>query len=198
MVFQAARQDAGAMLTRVGKHWGWFLAFGILTVALGVAVLIWPGHTLVAVAVLIGVQLIIAGIFRFVAAFAFDLSGGTRVLLAVLGVFSLIIGLYAVRHILITLLALTLVLGIFWIVNGVVEVFTALSHKELANRGWTGFMGALSIVAGIIVLLWPALTLLALAIVIGVWLLIFGFMEITLAFRVRTAGKVGRSMAHAA
>jgi uncharacterized membrane protein HdeD (DUF308 family) len=197
MVSQA-RQDVGDMLTRIGKHWGWVLTFGILTAALGVAVLVWPGHTLVAIAVLIGIQLIVAGIFRFVAAFAFDaVSGGTRVLLAVLGLLSLVIGLYAVRHILITLLALTLLLGIFWTVNGVIEVFTALSHKEMSNRGWAAFMGVLSVFAGIIVLAWPALTLLALAIVVGVWLLIFGFMEISLAFRVRAAGRVGRAMAHA-
>ena len=41
-----------------------------------------------------------------------DLTGGTRVLLAVLGVLSLIIGLYAVRHVLVTVLALALLPGI--------------------------------------------------------------------------------------
>ena len=70
-------------------------------------------------AIFFGVQLIVAGIFRFVAAFAADeLTGGTRALLAVLGIISLILGLYAVRHVLITLLALVLLLGIFWIING--------------------------------------------------------------------------------
>jgi uncharacterized membrane protein HdeD (DUF308 family) len=48
--------------------------------------------------VLFGVQLVVTGIFRFVAAVAVDdLSGGARALLAVLGLLSLIIGLYAVR-----------------------------------------------------------------------------------------------------
>ena len=111
------------------------------------------GRTLVVIAVLFGVQLIVTGIFRFVAAFAADdLTGGTRVLLAVLGVLSLIIGLYAVRHVLVTVLALALLLGIFWIVNGSVELFMALSHREMANRGWSAVMGILSIFAGIIVL----------------------------------------------
>src|SRR6202158_6400548 len=95
------------------------MAFGVLTLLAGVAVLAWPGRTLVVIAVLFGVQLIVTGIFRFVAAFATDdLTGGTRVLLAVLGVLSLIIGLYAVRHVLVTLLALALLLGIFWGAHG--------------------------------------------------------------------------------
>src|SRR6202790_599934 len=116
--------DVADVVARVGRHWGWILAFGIITLLAGIAVLAWPGRTLVVIAVLFGIQLIVTGIFRFVAAFASDdLTGGTRVLLAVLGVFSLIIGLYAVRHILVTLIALALLLGIFWIISGAVELF---------------------------------------------------------------------------
>ena len=184
---EAPRPDAADMLARVGSSWVWIMAFGIITLLAGVAVLAWPGRTLIVVAVLFGIQLIVTGIFRFVAAFASDdLTGGTRVLLAVLGVLSLIIGLYAIRHVLLTLLALALLLGIFWIVNGAVELFTALSHREMPSRGWTGFMGVLSIVAGLIILAYPGISLLTLAIVLSVWLLFFGVMQITLAFRIRS------------
>jgi uncharacterized membrane protein HdeD (DUF308 family) len=127
------------------------------------------------------------GIFRFVAAFVSDdLSGGNRVLLALLGVLSLIIGLYAVRHILITLLALALLLGIFWVVSGTVELFTALSHRGMQSRGWTAFMGILSVLSGIIVLAYPGISLLVLAVVLSIWLLVFGLMQISLAFRIRS------------
>jgi uncharacterized membrane protein HdeD (DUF308 family) len=141
---------------------------------------------------LFGIQLIITGIFRFVAAFASDdATGATRVLRAVLGALSLIIGLYAVRHILVTLLALALLLGIYWTVNGTVELFTALSHREMPGRAWTGVMGVLSIVAGVVLLAYPGLSLLTLAVILSIWLLVFGLMEITLAVRLRPRG--GRS-----
>ena len=42
---------------------------------------------------------------------------------------------------------------------------------------------------------WPGETLLVLAIVVGVWLLIFGIMEVMLAFRIRSAGRVAGSVA---
>jgi uncharacterized membrane protein HdeD (DUF308 family) len=149
--------------------------------------LAWPGRTLVVVAVLFGIQLIVTGIFRFAAAFASDdVTGGTRVLLAVLGVISLIIGLYAVRHVLVTLLALALLLGIFWVISGVVELFTALSHRAMRGRGWTAVMGILSILAGLVVLAYPGISLLVLAVVLSVWLLVFGVMQIVLAFRIRS------------
>jgi uncharacterized membrane protein HdeD (DUF308 family) len=191
---RAPRTDAVDMVARIGRHWGWALAFGLVTLVAGLLVLIWPGHTIVALAVLFGIQLVVAGIFRFVAALAVDeASGGTRVLLALLGVLSFIIGLYALRHILVTIAALALLLGIFWIVNGAVETFTALSHRGMPERGWTIFMGLLSVVAGLVVLVYPAISLLALAVVLGVWLLLFGIMEIVMAFRLRSlASAAGR------
>ena len=179
-------QQGADMLAQLGRHWGWVLSFGIITFLAGIVVLAWPGATLLVIAVLFGIQLITAGIFRFVAAFATeDASGGTRVLLALLGVLSIIIGLWAVRHVLLTLLALIVLLGIFWVVNGTIELFTALSHRGMPERGWTAAMGVLSILAGIVVLIYPGESLLTLSIVLGIWLLIYGVMEIMTAFRLR-------------
>ncbi len=48
---------------------------------------------------------------------------------------SFIVGLYALRHVLLTIAALALLLGIFWIVNGAVETFAALSHRGMQGRG---------------------------------------------------------------
>ena len=181
------RGDAADVLAGIGRHWGWVLAFGIITTLAGLIALGWPGRTLVAVAVLFGIQLVVAGIFRFVAAFAMDEeSGAIRVLLALLGVLSFIVGLYALRHILITIATLGLLLGIFWIVNGAVETFAALSHRTMPGRGWTILMGVLSVVAGVVVLASPASSLLALALIVSIWLLVFGVMEIMLAFQLRS------------
>jgi uncharacterized membrane protein HdeD (DUF308 family) len=195
---RAFPRDPADVLARVGRHWGWVLAFGLLTLALGVVVLGWPGRTIVAVAVLFGLQLVAAGIFRFVAAFAVDdATGGARVLFALLGVLSFIIGLYALRHIQVTIAALALLLGIFWIVNGAVETFTALSYRQLPGRGWTVFMGLLSVVAGVVVLAYPSISLTALAVVLGAWLLVFGFMELALAFQLRSIGAAAARVAPA-
>jgi protein-S-isoprenylcysteine O-methyltransferase Ste14 len=55
-----------ATISRIGRHGGWFLAFGILTVAMGIAAVVWPAITLLAAAIVFGVQLIFAGIYRSV------------------------------------------------------------------------------------------------------------------------------------
>jgi uncharacterized membrane protein HdeD (DUF308 family) len=184
---QPLRPDAADILGRVGRHWGWALAFGIITVIAGIVVLSWPGPTLVVIAILFGIELVVLGIFRFVAAFGPDLAAGTRILYALLGVLSLIIGLYALRHVLITLLALALFLGIFWVVNGAVELFAALSHREAPHRVWMSVMGILSIVAGLILLAYPGISLVVLYLIVSIWLLVFGFMQISIAFQIRSA-----------
>ena len=182
---------SGAM-SSLGRHWGWLLGFGILTLAAGLCAVIWPGITLLAAAIVFGVQLILAGIYRLGAAFAStDATGGTRVLLALLGVLSLIVGLYAVRHVLVTIVALALLLGIFWVVNGVIELFTALSHREMAGRGWRMFMGILSVIAGLILLAIPGISLITLVVLLSVWLIVLGLMEISLGLRLRSQGSAG-------
>ena len=195
---QELRGDPADVLAGIGRHWGWVLFFGIVTVLVGLFAIVWPDRTLQVIAVLFGIQLVVAGIFRFVTALAVDeASGGTRVLLALLGVLSFIVGLYALRNVLVTIAALALLLGIFWIVNGVVETFTALSDRGMQGRGWAIFMGLLSIVAGVVVLVYPGISLATLAIVLGFWLIVFGVMEIVAAFRVRSVGQAAGRVATA-
>ena len=87
---------------------------------------------------------------------------------------------------LITLLAL--LLGIFWVVSGAVELFAALSHRQMAHRGWNALTGIVSVLAGIVVLVYPGISLLVLAVVLGIWLILFGAMQITVALDVSLIG----------
>jgi uncharacterized membrane protein HdeD (DUF308 family) len=119
-------QQPADMIARLGRHWGWLLAYGVLTLLAAIAVLAWPGETLLVAAVLFGFQLIVSGIFRFVTALSIDdVGGGARVLLALLGVLSVIVGLWAVRHVLLTLLGLAVVLGVWLAIFGVMEITLA-------------------------------------------------------------------------
>jgi len=180
-------KDIGDQLGRIGRHWGWLLFFGVLMVAAGVCAVAWPGPTVVVLAVLFGIQIIVSGIFSFINAFAADESGGMRVWNVILGLLGIVIGLYAVRHIIVSVVALALLIGD--LLGGLRDRadLRAIAHRELPHRGWMGFIGALSVVAGIIVIVWPGPSLVTLALVLGIWLIIYGIMQITLAFRVRSA-----------
>ena len=66
------------------------------------------------------------------------------------------------------------------------EVFTALSHRQMRHRGWNVVMGIVSVLAGIVVLVYPGISLFVLAVVLGIWLIVLGAMQITVAFRIRS------------
>lgn len=181
------------MLVRVSRHWGWLAFFGAVCVIVGVLALAWPGPTLLVLAVIFGIELVISGIVRLVAAVAFpEASGGTRALMAILGLLGLLVGLYALRHVEITVVALGLVLGIYWIIDGVTEIFAAIEHPSLPNRGWVAASGVFGTIAGIILLVWPAISLLTLAVITGIWLLLFGGMQLAAAFQLRSLSHGGR------
>ena len=191
----SSENDMGDTVTAlVGNAWGWVLAFGLLTLAAGIVVLVWPAETLLVIAVVFGIQLVVTGIFRFVLAFSEPVRGaGIRVLYAVIGLLAVIVGIWAIRHADLTVLVLAVLLGIFWVVNGMFEIFAALSERGLPQRGWTGAMGVLSVFAGLVVIAVPDISVITLAVVLGIWLLFWGIGEIVMAFRLRAAahGQLG-------
>jgi uncharacterized membrane protein HdeD (DUF308 family) len=60
---------------------------------------------------------------------------------------------------------------------------------HLPARGWAIFFGVITILAGIVVLASPLDSLVTLTLVIGIWLIIIGVMEIISAFGLRSEGK---------
>src|SRR5688572_25694678 len=89
---------AARSITALGRSHGWRIAFGVVTTLAGLLVIAWPGVTLVAVAVLVGLDLIVAGVFRIVTAFALDNDrGGARVLFVLLGLLLIVVGILCLR-----------------------------------------------------------------------------------------------------
>ena len=174
------------ILRIVGKSWGWVLFFGIVTLALGVLVAVKPKDTIYAFAIVLGIWLFVAGLFRIVVAIAdHEDSGGTRWLMAVLGLLSVIIGILFLRHTEETVTTLAFLIGLFWVVGGIIEYFTAYSEYGSPARGFRVGMGLLAFAAGIVTLAWPHLTLNVLAVIMGIWLIIYGILEVALSLQLR-------------
>ena len=174
----------------LGRTFGAALAFGVATLALGVILMVWPEETVKVLAVIVGIYLIISGIFLIVASFSSDTGGtGIRVLSAVAGLFSVLLGIVALRGIIQAVAILALLIGVGWVVRGVAELIEGLANPGMPARGWVIFIGVVSLIAGIVVLVWPAITLLALAWVTGLWLVVLGIIEIVGSFQLRSLAK---------
>jgi uncharacterized membrane protein HdeD (DUF308 family) len=174
------------LLSLIGRSWGWVLAFGIATLILGVLVILQPRATIYGFAILLGVWLFVSGLFRIVMAIADDHdTGGTRALLAILGLLSVIIGVFFLRHTYDTVATLTFLLGLFWIVGGLIEFFAAYGRHGLPGRGFRIVMGLLGVVAGIVTLVVPSITLHVLVYIMGIWLMIYGLLQIVTSLTIR-------------
>ncbi len=180
------RPEERDILRIIGKSWGWVLFFGIVTLILGVLVTIKPRDTVYAFAILLGIWLFLAGLFRIVTAIAdHEDSGGTRWFMAFLGMLAVIVGILFLRHTDETVTTLAFLIGLFWVIGGIVEFVTAYSDRGSEARGWRIAMGLLAFAAGVVTLVVPHLTLAALAVIMGIWLIIYGVLEIALSLQLR-------------
>ena len=125
--------------------WKAKLASGLIALALGVVVLVWPGPSILVAAVLFGLFLVLSGIIELVFALTLDVSVGNRILLLISGALSLILGVLAFRHFGqgYAVLLLAIWIGVAFIFQGVTELTLAISHREIPGRGWLVFGGIL-------------------------------------------------------
>jgi uncharacterized membrane protein HdeD (DUF308 family) len=183
---QVNRMDPQDIAGRVGGAWGWVLIFGIVTLLAGILSMAWPGQTVLVVAVLFAVQILVDGVFNLVRAIADSgENGGYRVLLMILGIFSVIVGVLALQNIVQTVAVLVLLLGAYWIVHGIIEVVVAIADRTTPHRGFQIMAGVIGVVAGIVVLSYPISSIFTLAVILGIWLSVYGVMLMVLAFRLR-------------
>jgi uncharacterized membrane protein HdeD (DUF308 family) len=111
-------------------------------------------------------------------------------LVLIQGIILLIIGGYLLAYPLQTLYVLVIFLGAWWFVGGIFAIISAAMVKE--DVGWKILLGILGIIAGLIILTYPMystiLILPLLAILIGVWGLIMGFVYLFRGFSLKDWG----------
>ena len=163
------------------------LLMGIVALVLGVLMLVWPGVSILAASVLLGLYLVASGIAQVIMAFGLEVSGGYRVLWFITGALSLILGVLAFRHFGqgYAVLLLAIWIGVGFIFQGVAATALAISNHDLPGRGWTIFFGVTSVIAGLIVLAWPFDSIVVLALVTGIMLVLIGITQVLSSFGTR-------------
>jgi hypothetical protein len=120
----------------VESSWRTAFTVGLVTLLIGVIIVAWPEATIGVFAVLFGVQLFLLGIFNLVRSIAaHDAGGGERVLYALSGILSIIVGVLAMRHLLQTAEVMAILFGLTWLVGGIIELVNALSGSERWRLG---------------------------------------------------------------
>jgi uncharacterized membrane protein HdeD (DUF308 family) len=178
-----------AVATSLHAHWGMFLAEGIILLLLGLAAIVLPPIATFAVEILIGWLLLISGIVGLITTFRMRHAPGFwwALVSAILGIAA---GVVLLRYPLSGMLSLTLILTVFFVIEGVASILYALEHKrELTGRwGWMLVSGIVDLIlASIIFLGLPGTAAWAIGLLVGINMVFGGSALIAMALGARTA-----------
>ncbi|MGO9973179.1 MAG: HdeD family acid-resistance protein [Solirubrobacteraceae bacterium] len=169
-------------LRDVAGLWWLTAAIGLLSIAAGVIVLIEPGGSLKVIAIVAGIFILIDGIVALLAAISHNAA--SRGLAALVGVLSLVVGVFLIRDPIHGIVAIALFFAIWLIAIGALRFLLAFDAPD--GRTWRLVIATVEIVAGVVIVIWPKVGLATLAILIGVSLIINGMSVVALGFAMRS------------
>ncbi|MGH8663407.1 MAG: HdeD family acid-resistance protein [Burkholderiales bacterium] len=165
----------------------WVLALhGAIALLFGILALIWPGITLLVLISLFAAFALLVGAVTVAGALKHRTMDRGWWLMLLLGLVSLVVGVIAVFQPGATLFALVLLMAANALVTGILEVAVAVRlRKEMEHEWLLALAGVVSIVFGVLVLMFPPAGALALALFVSFYAVATGILLLVLAFRAR-------------
>jgi uncharacterized membrane protein HdeD (DUF308 family) len=182
----------GTVADLLTRNW-WLLALrGLAAVLFGVLAFVWPGATLLSLVWLFGAFALVNGVLSFALA-AKASKGYPRFGSLILGgLLGILAGLLAFVMPAITALGLLILIAVWAMLTGILEIVAAIKLRKEINNEWLLILvGILSLVFGVFLLLQPGAGALVLIWWIGAYALVFGILLFVLAFRMRRFRKEG-------
>lgn len=173
----------------IAKDLWWLLVIrGVLLLLFGLMAIIWPGITLVVLAVIFALYLIAVGVVDVIVGARSIKLTPMWFLKVLLGIAEIAVGVYIINSgILLTIATLILLIGLFLIFQGVVEIVSSFREsKDLGFRFWHIFGGLLGVLVGMIVLRQPVAGGVAFTWLLGFYGLLGGALSLTVGLGVRS------------
>jgi uncharacterized membrane protein HdeD (DUF308 family) len=181
------------------KNSGFLIFLGILTVIFGVIAIGSPLITGVAVTVFVGFLLLASGVTRIIHAFK-SKQWGTGFWGTVIGLLGVAAGLLMIFRPLVGLVTMTILLAIYFLVDGISEIIAAFRIKPDQGWGWVLFNGIIAVLLGFMIWRqWPVSGAWAIGLLVGIHILITGWSMIVLGTGARrVAGAIEDAVGDAA
>jgi uncharacterized membrane protein HdeD (DUF308 family) len=110
---------------------GWNIAVGLLEMVVGIAFLVWPGPTLLVLAIFIGSWILVSGIFEIVGAISARHEFKMWWLVLIVGIIQVPLGLALLSRPVLTLQLAIVVAGVWAVMVGVLQIVLAFEVKRL-------------------------------------------------------------------
>ena len=170
------------------------ILLGVLAIIVGIIALAWPGVTILALVILFAVYAFIDAGLQAMRAFSSPTAGPVlgHLLLALI---ALAAGVIAIVWPGPTALVLVLVVGIWAFVGGIMEIAAAFGAGETAGtRALSVLSGLVSVAFGVVLFARPGVGAVTLALLFGLFSLIYGVSQIVSGVQLRRTGKTLHSV----
>jgi uncharacterized membrane protein HdeD (DUF308 family) len=171
----------------VKKASGWSMIWGIIMFICGILAIALPLASSVGIVIVLAWLILFAGVCHLVFAFQSHSIGGFlwKVLLAIIYGFA---GVYMLMNPLLGVISLTLLLAIFFLVEGVVEIIFYFKIRGAANAGWVLFDGIITLILGFLIWRqWPSSSVWVVGTLVGISLIFSGISRFMLSSALRRA-----------
>jgi uncharacterized membrane protein HdeD (DUF308 family) len=166
-----------------------FLVEGIVLLVLGLVAIVLPTVATLAIELIIGWVLLLSGVLGLIMTWRLRGAAGTNWSL-VSAVVGIVAGVMLLRWPVSGALSLTLVLSVFFLLEGLATVMFAIEHRSSASGrwGWMLMSGIVDLIlAGVLLLGLPGTAAWALGLLVGINMILGGFALIGMALRGRAA-----------
>lgn len=194
MVYGVARQEGGifmalSMTTDVqlmARKW-WAVALrGLISVIFGIIAFAWPQLTAALMVMFFGVYVFIDGLFALIASFSMHGGLGRWWLMLIEGILGIVLGLIFLFNPAFTAAFLLILIAIWAIVTGIIEIVLAITYAKIVPDNWLMILtGILSLIFGFLLMRNPAAGILAVIWIIGMYAILFGVMVIAAGFTLK-------------
>ncbi|MFD1935780.1 MULTISPECIES: HdeD family acid-resistance protein [Nonomuraea] len=171
-------------MEQLASTWWLILIRGICAVIFGILAIIWPAITVFVLVIFFGAYALVNGIFTLVSAFRHNVE--SRAWLIISGILGILAGIVTFVWPGITTLALLYVIAFWAIFTGVAEIIAGIRLRKAIDNEWMLIIGGLlSVIFGVLLLIWPASGALALTWLIGTFAIVYGIAIIMLSIKVK-------------
>ncbi len=181
----AATLETPTELKSLAKNWWLVLLRGIVSILFGLLAFFWPGLTLFTLVLLYGAFALVDGVIALASAFGKERPAPTwwLILIGIAGIGAGIITFFWPG---LTAVVLVLFIGAWALAHGIFEIIGAIKlRKEIDNEWWLILAGVISVLFGLLVLIFPGAGALGLIWAIGAYAIAFGVLLVGLSFRLR-------------
>ncbi|WP_425376094.1 HdeD family acid-resistance protein [Roseiarcus fermentans] len=178
---------AATSIAPLRDKWGWIVALGVVYLIAGFIALGSVVEATAATVFIVGVMVIVAGVFQMIHAFQVK-TWGRFAFLLILGVLYVIAGFVFIDSPFLTAVWLTLLLGAALAASGLVRLYLAFNMKHGSHWMLVAVSALITLLLGVIILAhWPNSAIYTLGIFLGVDLVFAGAGWIGLGLGLRSA-----------